>query len=186
MSVSRPFILLLNRSIDRAEPLLRAMSDSQSARPRAPGKWSPREIIGHLIDSATNNHGRFLRAVTQKDLVFDGYEQEQWVSIQRYATAPWNDLLTLWALLNRHLARVMSEVPSAAGSRVRDRHNLDQIAWKTVPADQPTSLDYFMQDYVGHLRHHLRQILGSDWDAAEDVHLEGSRIPEDRDRLPGS
>jgi hypothetical protein len=169
MPVHRPYVELLDASLDRAEPLLRAMSDARSARPRAPGKWTPREIIGHLIDSAKNKHGRFLRAMQQDDLVFDGYEQEQWVTMQRYATAPWGELLTLWILLNRHLARVMREVPSDAGARPRARHNLHQIAWKTVPADQPASLDYFMQDYVGHLRHHLRQILGADWDAGSDV-----------------
>lgn len=186
MSASRPFVQLLDASLDRAEPLLRAMSDVESARPRAPGKWSPREIIGHLIDSATNNHGRFLRAAMREDLVFDGYEQEKWVSMQRYATAPWNDLLTLWLLLNRHLARVMDGVPADVGSRLRARHNLDQIAWKIVPADQPATLGYFMQDYVGHLRHHLRQILGAEWDADGDFEREGSRKTEVRDRPAGT
>jgi hypothetical protein len=40
----------------------------------------------------------------------------------------------------------------------RSRHNLDQMAWQPVPRDQPATLDYFMADYVGHLKHHLQQI----------------------------
>ena len=66
----------LRDALAAAEPRLRAISDADSARPRAPGKWSPREIIGHLIDSASNNHQRFVRASLQDELVFDGYEQE--------------------------------------------------------------------------------------------------------------
>ena len=48
-------------------------------------------------------------------------------------------------------------------SRERVKHNLDQIGWRTMPATEPTTLDYFMDDYVGHLEHHLRQVLGPTW-----------------------
>ena len=64
----------------------------------------------------------------------------------------------LWREYNRHLARVMAAVPPEVRGREHRRHNLHEIAWQVVPAGEPATLDYFMADYVGHLRHHLRQI----------------------------
>jgi len=146
-----------------AEPKLRAISNDASSRRPAPGKWSPREIIGHLVDSASNNHQRFVRATWQEDLVFPGYEQDEWVALQDYQNASWDELVTLWATFNRHLARVMSAIPESVRTRPRMRHNLDQLAWQAVPTSQPVTLDYFMDDYVGHLEHHLRQVFGATW-----------------------
>ena len=96
-------------------------------------------------------------------MVFDGYAQDEWVATQRYQQAPWSELLTLWETFNRHLARVMEAVPEPVRTRAHTRHNLDDLAWRAVPADQPATLDYFMADYVDHLEHHLRQILGPEW-----------------------
>ena len=149
--------------VGAAVPRLSAMSDDASARHPAPGKWSPREIIGHLVDSASNNHQRFVRAMWQDDLVFPGYAQDEWVAVQDYQHAPWNELVTFWETFNRHIARVMAAIPEPVRTRVHTRHNLDERAWRTVPASEPTTLDYFMDDYVGHLEHHLRQILGDQW-----------------------
>ena len=62
--------------VDTTVPRLLALGDQASAiRPR-PDKWSPREIVGHLIDSASNNHQRFVRAQFQDDLTFTGYDQD--------------------------------------------------------------------------------------------------------------
>jgi hypothetical protein len=159
----RDYVLELLNSVERATPDLLALGDVRSAQRPAPGKWSPREIIGHLIDSASNNHQRFVRVRWQDDLVFAGYAQEDWVAAQRYADAPWPELITLWAAFNRHLARVMAATPDEILTRTRARHNLDTLAWRPVPADEPATLDYFMRDYVDHLNHHLRQILGANW-----------------------
>lgn len=145
-------------AVETTSARLREVSQEASARRPAPGRWSAKEIIGHLIDSASHNHQRFLRARFQEDLVFPGYEQEAWVSEQNYQEAPWDQLITLWQTMNLHLARVMANTPEAIRLRPRLRHNLHEIAWKAVPAHEPATLDYFMRDYVGHLRHHLRQI----------------------------
>jgi DinB superfamily len=144
--------------IEETAPRLLAMDDDASGRHPAMGKWSPREIVGHLIDSASNNHQRFVRAQFKDDLVFPGYEQDAWVAAQRYQDAPWRELIALWAAFNRHLARMMTAVPEDVRTKPRGVHNLHQIAFRTVPQDQPATLDYFMRDYVGHLHHHLRQI----------------------------
>jgi hypothetical protein len=164
-SMSPDYVQTLVGTIDVAVPALLALPDHATAQPPAPGKWSPREIVGHLIDSASNNHRRFVIARWKDDLIFDGYEQDQWVDAQQYRDAPWPDLVMLWSLFNRHLARVMAAVPEAVRVRPQGRHNLDRVAWRPVSADVPATLDYFMNDYVGHLRHHLKQILGAAWDA---------------------
>ena len=149
---------LLN-TIDASMPRLTALAEEPSGIRPASGKWSPREIIGHLIDSASNNHQRFLRARFQDDLVFAGYAQDEWVAAQRYQDAPWSDLLTLWAAFNRHLAHVMATTPADVRLKSHTRHNLHERAYRPMPADQPATLDYFMEDYVLHLQHHLRQIV---------------------------
>jgi DinB superfamily len=154
------YALRLVAAVDRATPLLAAMLDMDTAVHRAPGKWSPREIIGHLIDSASNNHQRFVRMRERDDLVVEGYAQDEWVAAQRYQDSPWVELVLLWQLYNRQLARVMSATPPADRDRPRARHNLDQRAFLSVPPDQPATLGYFMSDYVDHLEHHLRQIVG--------------------------
>jgi hypothetical protein len=153
----------LRADVAAAEPRLRAMSDAATAERPAPGKWSPREIVGHLVDSASNNHARFVRASDLDGLVFEGYAQDHWVSRQGYQGADWGELLTLWAAFNRHLARVMDAVPERVRTREHARHNLDQIAFRPIAPDAPATLDWFMEDYVLHLEHHLRQILGDDW-----------------------
>jgi uncharacterized damage-inducible protein DinB len=155
------YALELVNTIDAALPRLKAIDgESASVQPR-PGKWSPIQIVGHLIDSASNNHQRFVRAMFQDDLVFAGYAPDDWVAAQNYEQAPWDDLVTLWASFNRHLARVMASVPEPVRQKAHTRHNFDQIAFQPLPPGSPATLDYFMQDYVRHLQHHLRQIPGA-------------------------
>ena len=163
-----PYVHTLLETLDVAEPALLSLPDQATAARPAPGKWSPREIVGHLIDSASHNHRRFVCARWQDDLIFDGYAQDEWVDAQRYREAPWLDLVRLWSQFNRHMARVMASVPEDVRSRLHARHNLDRVAWRPVPPEAPATLDYFMDDYVGHLRHHLKQILGADWDPERD------------------
>jgi DinB family protein len=124
----------------------------------APGKWSRKEILGHLIDSATNNHQRFVRSQLTDNLEFLGYEQERWVSVQRYHDEPWPDLIDLWRAYNLHLLHIVSNIPESVLLQPRTKHNLDQIAWQTVDKSEPTTLDYFVRDYLGHMKHHLDQI----------------------------
>lgn len=149
----------LRQTVTEAAERLRIISDDESAVRPAPGKWSPREIIGHLIDSAANNHQRFVRAQFVDHLSFDGYEQEDWVAAQKYQESSWPDLIELWRLYNLHLADLMANTSSETLTKPRSDHNLHRIAWKTVPADEPATLEYFMRDYIGHLKNHLRQIL---------------------------
>ena len=156
------YVHALERAILQATPRLRAISETDSAQPPAPGKWSPRQVIGHLIDSASNNHQRFVRAQLQDDLVFPGYEQDAWVALQHYQDAPWDELVTLWRAFNLHLVRVMTVVPDEARLGARARHSLHEIGF-AIPRDAPARLEDLMRDYVVHLVHHLRQIFGAGW-----------------------
>ena len=153
-----PYVAELRRAVDDAVPRLLSLSEVEAKRRPRPGKWSPAEIIGHLIDSASNNHQRFVRAQFQDDLVFPGYDQDEWVLLQAYRDARWVDLVTLWKSFNIHIARIMENSPESVRKSPRAKHNLDKLAWRPVPIDQPATLDYFMSDYVGHLKHHLGQI----------------------------
>jgi hypothetical protein len=148
------------RTVEEASARMLSMTEDKSRARRAEGKWSAKETLGHLIDSASNNHQRFVRAQFSEDLVFPGYEQEAWVRAQKYEDEPWPLLVNLWKYYNLHLAHVMEHAPQAARDMRRDEHNLHQIGWVTVKEDEPTTLEYFMLDYIGHLKHHLRQILG--------------------------
>ena len=137
---------------------LEGISDEAAARRPSAGKWSPKEVIGHLIDSAANNHGRFVRAQATDDLVFAGYDQEAWVTLQRYNERPWMELVSLWRSYNTHIAAVVAAISPDRLSLQRSMHNLDEIAWRTVPRDKPATLEYFIRDYLAHMKHHLAQI----------------------------
>ena len=129
---------------------LRAITEEESAKRPAPGKWSKKEILGHLVDSATNNHQRFVRAqIGIGELAFPGYAQDEWVRVQPYQRTPWPELIELWAAYNQYLGRLIASVPeSEAGKPCR------------IGENKPVTLRYLMDDYVRHLEHHLGQILG--------------------------
>jgi hypothetical protein len=150
------------QTVEAAADRLMRISEEQSQTPRAEGKWTAKEIIGHLIDSAANNHQRFVRAQFTDDLLFSGYEQEEWVRVQGYNREPWQQLVQLWKHYNLHLQHLMLAMPEEARVKERARHSLGKIAWQTVAENQPVTLDYFMRDYVAHMKNHLRQVLPSD------------------------
>jgi hypothetical protein len=150
------------RTVEESAARLLSITEEESRVPRVEGKWSPKEIIGHLIDSASNNHQRFVRAQFTDDLVFPGYEQERWVRAQAYSEEPWPLLVGLWKHFNLHLAHVIKHSPEAARLASRESHNLDEIGWIKIGEGKPATLEYLMRDYIGHMKNHLRQILGGE------------------------
>lgn len=113
------------------------------------GEWSVKEIVGHLVDSASNNHQRFVRLQVADGLVFPDYSpnNDSWVAIQRYQAADWDDLLALWRHFNLHLARVIRTV---------DVQCIDHI-W-VIDEDTTITLGELMTDYLRHLEDHLQHI----------------------------
>lgn len=149
------------RTVSAGAERFELISEQQSQIPRTEGKWSPREILGHLIDSAANNHQRFVRAQFTDDLVFSGYEQENWVDVQRYQDEPWKDLVQLWQFYNRHILHVIEVTPAEQRTKLRAKHNLHQIASDLLSEDEPVTLEWFMRDYLDHMKKHLGQIFES-------------------------
>jgi len=133
-------------TLSGATPRLLAMTEQESEVPRAEDKWSPKQIIGHLIDSAGNNHQRFVRLQIDPELRMPGYKQAEWVAVQGYQDASWDDLIALWSAYNRHLARVIERIPDGKRGTTC-----------TIGADAPVTLGFLAADYVRHLRHHLAQ-----------------------------
>ena len=82
--------------VDSAEADLRGVTEPESQTPILAGGWSRKELVGHLIDSASNNHQRFVRAALGDSLEFPGYEQEGWQRLQAAQAVSWQTLLTLW------------------------------------------------------------------------------------------
>jgi len=115
-------------------------------RPR-PEKWSRKEILGHLIDSACNNQQKFVRMMQQPHLDFPGYRQDDWVELQNWAAADWEEMITLWESYNQHIAFLIANIaPKFYSNTV------------TIEGTGPFTLEFIMPDYVEHLKHHLKQI----------------------------
>jgi hypothetical protein len=96
---------------DTIPALIKAIPDGEFSYKPAPHKWSKKEILGHLIDSAANNHQRFIRAQFE-DKPFIVYDQDNWVSCGRYADMPSVHVIDFWELYNRHLIEVISCIPA--------------------------------------------------------------------------
>jgi len=136
----------LGQVVEQTLPKLRAISEADAAAKPAPGKWSKKEILGHLIDSAANNHQRFIRLQTASELTLPGYDQDAWVLANGYQRRPWAELVTLWAAYNMHLASVIEGIDPAAAEHI----------WHHPAADY--KLGFLVDDYVAHHLHHLAQI----------------------------
>ena len=149
----------LAAAVEEAAARMLAIPDDVAGRPRAPGKWSRKEIVGHLIDSAVNNQARFVRAQSQRDLVFPGYDQEAWVRVQRYQERPWLELVHAWRVYNAQVAQIMQTAAPGEIERARTPHNLDQIGFRPLPDGAAATLGFLMRDYIEHLQHHVAQVL---------------------------
>lgn len=123
------------------------LNEAKASQKPAPDKWSAKEILGHLIDSATNNHQRFVRAQYEKNDNFIRYAQMDWVNAQKYNSRAWKDLLFFWKAYNFHLAHIIDNIPM---------QSLD-VSGMMGSYGQVT-IGYLIVDYLGHMQHHLRQI----------------------------
>jgi len=139
----------IEAAIEEAQKKFQSLTEDVVNKRPTPSDWSAKEVIGHLIDSATNNHQRFVRLQITDGLAFPEYGQdnEAWVKIQRYQETSWEDLLNLWQCLNRHLARIIRHVNETC---------IDHI-W-VVDEDHAITLGEVMIDYLRHLKDHMVQI----------------------------
>ena len=131
--------------------LLAAIPFEEFENPPAPGKWSKKEILGHLVDSAANNHHRFVR-IQYEDVPRIVYHQDEWVSLQDYRCEPREDVIAVWAAYNRHLAHVIKKISP-------ENYNRKGDTGKETPSE--VSLGWLVEDYLVHMEYHLKQVLPS-------------------------
>ena len=137
----------LTQTIERELPSLRTFDDERASVARAPGKWSAKEELGHLIDSAANNHQRIVRAQLENTPAIPGYAPQAWVDLHGYKRREWRELIELWRALNQQLSAAAEAVPESARSRTC-----------TIAGSEPLTIEFVFEDYLEHMLHHLQHI----------------------------
>ena len=124
--------------------------EGELRRKPAPDKWSKKELLGHLIDSAANNHHRFIKIQFLPQPFFvEGYAQNDWVRIQNYNEKDTEQLVNLWKVYNEHILFIMQNTPDK---------NLRIKITAEDPFENAETLFLLMKDYVDHMDHHFKQI----------------------------
>ena len=123
-----------------------ALSPGAAAH-REPGAWSRKQELGHLVDSAINNHARIIRVQRESAPALPGYEQDAWVERQGYDDRDWMELVALWTALNQHMLAAARRIPASALARTC-----------TINGGSPITLAFVIEDYVDHMVHHLQHI----------------------------
>ena len=141
---------LYRERLARADRTLAAVTEAAAAEPYPGGSWTRKQVLGHLLDSATNNHFRFGHAAQAGSLAVPGYAQREWVDWHDYAALPWADLLAHWRSRNELLTRLVAGLPEPVLS-----------APCRIGEDPEVTLEFLIRDYLDHLDHHVRQITGS-------------------------
>lgn len=140
---------LLQQTIDAELPNLRAVTERQATQqPTKPGAWSKKEELGHLIDSAINNHARFVRMTLEDDYKGPSYAQDHWVALHGYRDMPWSLLIDVWEKNNVLLMHLVNRIPE-----------LRLGVHGVVGVNPPVTLGFLIEDYVVHMQHHLDHVL---------------------------
>ena len=137
----------LLQTVEQSGKRLQSISEEAASLKPAPEKWSRKEILGHLIDSAANNHQRFVRVRQVQSLAFPEYQQNEWAAAQACNDRPWLELIEFWRLYNRHLAHIIRLMP-------------DEMLNRTVAIGpkEPIAVRRLLESYMEHLKHHLEQM----------------------------
>lgn len=149
----------LQEILRAAAPLLSQVTEAEWNAKPDPERWSKKEILGHLVDSAYNNHQRFVRGAYREDLCFEGYDQNAWVRRNAYQQRPVEDVVGTFFTSQHHLAFTIATLPTDRLDRETSEHNFHRMAMRKVPAGAPRSLGFLIEDYLFHLVHHLQQIV---------------------------
>lgn len=126
---------------------LRLVSEKDFASKPVPHRWSRKEILGHLVDSAQTNIRRFVVA-QYEEVPLIIYKQDNWVSICNYQNYPTKNLIELWGLLNLHICILLGNTTAEHAQRKCDTNG-----------SELQSIEWLAQDYNKHLLHHLHQIM---------------------------
>jgi hypothetical protein len=134
--------------MEAAEQKLSLLSEADARKPIRRDGWLRKEILGHLVDSACVNHVRFLFAATAGSYEGPTYDQASWVRLNGYAQVPWAAILDQWRARNTWIAETITNIP---------QESLGAIC--KIGDDPPMRLDEFIRDYLGHLEHHVSQLM---------------------------
>ena len=126
-------------------PQLNQLTEDKSSSKPLPTKWSKKEILGHLIDSAQNNLRRFIVAQYEQNPKIT-YRQDFWVKSVNYQEWKLNDLVPLWYLTNMQIVQVLKAITDEAAAGTCETESSRTIAW-------------LAEDYLKHLKHHIHQVL---------------------------
>jgi hypothetical protein len=138
----------LENAVEAAAADLLRITDNEAAEKSGPDAWSKKEELGHLIDSAANNHVRFVRAAIEPEFRGPGYQQDGWVRLHAYGEMPWPEIIDFWRRYNGFLADLVERIPEG---RLETRCVIGESA--------PVTLRFLIEDYVLHMQHHLDHIL---------------------------
>lgn len=134
-------------TIDEWRAILLALDEETVHHKPSPDRWSIAEVVGHLVDSACNNHQRFVRAQECDALTFPKYDQNAWVAAGDYNHSDWPSLVSLWFSYNQHVAHVVRNIPET------------QLTTPcTITPLNECTLQFLVTDYLDHLKHHLDKI----------------------------
>ena len=136
----------LNFIVEKAPSLLTQISEEKMSEKPAPNKWSNKEIIGHLIDSATNNHQRFVRGQFEA-IPKIGYDQNKWNEFSFYQQIDSKQIISFWTIYNKQLLELIKRIPK------------DNLKRQVQLGDKLFTIEYLIIDYVKHLEHHLKQVI---------------------------
>jgi hypothetical protein len=136
--------------IDAAHQRLASISEREASQPYRPGGWLRKEMLGHLLDSAANNHQRFVRAALDGHYSGPSYAQEDWVRLHGYKELPWAGLVASWRERNATLSRIVFRIDDSA---------LDAMC--TIGEHEPVTLRFVIEDYLAHMERHIDQMTGA-------------------------
>ena len=141
------FLTEFKNTVLQSHAELRTISEDAASAKSTEEQWSIKELIGHLLDSASNNHQRVVRLQIFDEIEFPYYQQDGFVSVNHYQTQSWGELLDFWKSYNIHLIHLVENL---------NPEKLNNI-WHTPDGKQLT-LGFIVEDYLRHLQHHLGQI----------------------------
>jgi len=131
--------------IDKVPNILTQICEEKMSEKPSPNKWSKKEIIGHLIDSATNNHQRFVRGQFE-DVPEIRYDQNKWNEYSFYQQIDSEQIISFWTIYNKQLIEIIKRIPT------------ENLIREIKIGDKYFTVEFLIDDYVEHLEHHLKQI----------------------------
>jgi hypothetical protein len=126
--------------------LLLKIDEKTFSKKTTPEKWSKKQVLGHLIDSATNNHQRYVRAQFE-EVPSIQYDQNKWNECNFYQEIDSKQIINFWKVYNLQLVEIIKRIPK---ENLNKQINVGNVLF---------TLEFIISDYVAHLEHHLKQII---------------------------